>query len=916
LQYKALLKLKAMKKNDFILIIAVAIYSYLFYQQLAGINFLIFSFSLVILLFMKDQTLWKNRNWLILAAGSLISGVFVFMHGSTLAIIANIVSLLLLAAISLNRKSSVIAAFIHSLYSEASSIPFMIIDIVVNSHRREKSTKKNVWVRLTLGLVIILIILVMFILYQKANPLFYNFTKDINLDFISFEWIRFTLLGFIILYAFFYQRTFPAFQRFDTNAPGKLSPSVNSDDSENKKRRKFMGIETEWKAGITLLALLNILILSVNVIDINYLWAGHVLPEGVTMADSLHQAVGTIIFSIIIAIGVLLFIFRSDMNFYKKNKLIKILALVWIIQNMFIVVSTLYRNRLYIDEFTLTYKRIGVYVYLALTFAGLISAMVKVASARSNWYLFRFNGWSFYAALIILPAVNWDMYITNYNLKYSKQTDMKYIFDLSSANLPELIRYGEKNDLALLTTEKKNNEFLLFDLFNRDGVPVTYKNLLDKKIYDFAKKNSNRDWRSWCTDRQNVKDELLALSASGSISYFDLSGNRLNTIEPLKEFTGTTRFDLHENTISDMNSFKYFSKLKILNLSSNQITSIDSIPDLATLEELDLSRNNIKNFDSLAKLKALTSLNISANGSDIKSLPALSNMQYLNISENKIKDFSFLEDMKSLKSLLASNINNSDFANLSIPENIEELYISGNNISVFDKILFDKIGQIEKLEILDISNNNLDGLEVFIKNKKESANEFSKLKTLYVSDNNLTEISDIGRLSNLEEFYAANNKITSVDEIQKLEKINAIYVSNNQIHNIDALQNIKGLKILNISNNPLTDYKKLEKLTGLEKLFASKLGISDLAFIEPMSNLTWLDISDNNISDLTKLKKMTQLETLDISKNPVKDFSAIMGLKNLKTLYISSVDDITLNKIRTALPDTKIYMNNSPVWTE
>lgn len=901
-----------MKKNDLILIIAVAIYSYLFYLQLAGINFLIFSIVLIILLLLKDASLVKNRKWIILAIGAILSAVFVFLHGSTLSIIANIVSLLLLAAISFNRKSSIIAGLIHSLYSEIASIALMVIDIVENSDKRrqEKKPKKNVWIRLTLILAIILIILVMFILYQKANPIFYNFTKDINLDFITFRWIRFTLLGFIILYAFFYQRTFPCLQRYDTNTKGKLNPR-NTEDEEKKNHRKFMSIEMERKAGITLLALLNLLILSVNIIDVNYLWAGMSLPEGVTMADALHQAVGTIIFSIIIAITVLLFIFCSDMNFYKKNKLLKILAYLWIIQNVFIVFSTMYRNSLYINEYMLTYKRIGVYVYLTLTLIGIVSVLIKIISSKSNWYLFRFNGWNFYMALVILPAVNWDMFIAEYNLKHSGEIDLNYVFDLSYASIPELVKYGEKNDLTKLKTYMNDNKSYFFDFSDRDGKQISYKNLLDRKIYDFMERYRDRYWKSWCVDRQNVMNELLALNLSGSISDFDLSGNHLKSVNPLRDYTNISKLDLSENYFSDLKSLQYFIKLKTLDLSSNQINDIESIPELIKLEELDLSKNSIISFDSLKKLTNLTKLDISSNNADIKSLPTMKNLQNLNISENKIGDFSFLNEMNLIQTLSANNLKNSEYTNLSLPSGLSELYLSGDNISVYEKLFFENIGRLENLEVLDISKNNLYDLNALERITKESGNKFSKMKTLYISENNLTDISGIRQFSNLEELYASGNKISSIDEIQKQGKIKALYVSNNKIYNIDALADVPSLKTLNISGNPLSDYIKIGALTGLEKLYASKLTICDIKFIESLNNMTSLDLSDNNIEDLTALKKMKKLEWLDISKNPIKEYGAIMGLENLKTLYISNVDDVTLNKIKTALPDTQIYIDNN-----
>jgi hypothetical protein len=900
-----------MKKNDVILITAVIIYSILFYLQLAGINFLIFSIVLIALMLIKDHSLPKKNSWMILAAASLVSGVFVFMHGSTISIIANIVSLLLLSALSYNPKSSVIAAFIHSLYSEVSSLSFMIIDIIMKDRKKEKASKGNIWTRIMLIFIITAIILVMFILYRNANPLFYNFTKEINLDFISFHWLWFTFLGFVILYAFFYHRTFPAFQRFDSNTPGKLFQR-DAEKSTNKGFRKFMGMETEWKAGITLLALLNILILTVNVIDINYLWIGKGLPEGLTMADALHQAVGTIILSIIIAIAVLLFIFRSDMNFYKKSKAIRVLAILWIIQNLFIVISTIYRNDLYIQEYTLTYKRIGVYVYLALTFAGLISAMIKVTMTKSNWYLFRFNGWSFYLALLILPSVNWDRFITKYNLEHSKETDMKYVFDLSYAGLPDLVKYSTENDLSKLTLPTVDVGDMRYYYSEGRNMPQNYKNMLDRKIYDFMEHSSDRDWRSWCLDRDQVKNQLIVLHRSGSITELDLKGCGLTTVEYLKEFQGISNLDLSENAFSDMNSLIYFSELKKLNLSANGLYEIDSLPEIKSVEELNLSRNNIAEFDSLKKLTGLTSLDVSGNKCDIKALPPFKNILKLNISENKISDLSFLNEMKTLQSLAASNIKINDLKTLVIPEALKELYLSGNNISGYDKMLFEKIGGLEKLEILDLSSNNIFALENLTRNGKEPLFDYSELKTLYISDNNMTNLNDINTFSSLEELYAAGNKIYSIDEMKKLDKIKALYISGNKISDIDALTDMKTLKTLNISDNPLTDYRMLGKLSGLEKLYAGKMNISELAFLKTMTNLTTLDLSENNISDISELKTMSKLEWLDISKNPVKDYSVLLGLKNLKTLYISNIDDAMLEKIKTALPEADIIINTTP----
>lgn len=905
-----------MKKNDLILVAAVAIYSLMFYQQLAGLNFLLFSFALIVLLIIKEPKLTRSPQWLITAAGTLITGVFVFMHGTYLSIVANIVSLLLLSAMSINTRSSVLAAFIHSLYSQIASIAFMILDIIERSEKREKGPKKNIWIRSTIVLVILAIIVIMFILYQKANPLFYNFTKDINLDFISFPWIRFTLLGFILVYAFFYARTFPAFQRFDTYTPNKLSPASH-ELTEVKGFRKIMGIETEGVAGITLLALLNLLILSVNIIDINYLWIGRMLPEGMSIAESLHQAVGITIVSIIIAIAVLLFLFRSDMNFYKKNKTLKILAVVWMAQNIFLVLSAIYRNNLYIEEYSLTYKRIGVYVYLALTLSGIASAVIKVMAAKSNWYLFRFNGWSLYLALALIPSVNWDLFITRYNLAHSENTDIRYIFNMSYSNLPELLEYSEENDLKSISTFE-DDSYSIFDFSIKDSRPISYEQLLHRRIYEFMEHNQNTGWKSLCLDKQDVESSLFEMHRSGSLTEFDLSAYRIFSLAPISDFTNVTKLNLSENTFTDLGTLIVFSDLETLDLSSNNIENVDGMPNLPNLKDLILSRNRISNFDSLVLLDSLEKLDISYSATDIQSLPAIKSLKQLNISGDRLTNFDFLEDMRSLKILFASDIklktvkiDQNNMPLLTIPDQMEELYLSGNNISSIDKPLLKQISELENLKVLDLSGNQISSLSMLVNKEVKAEDKFKNLKVIYVNNNYIRDLDDIRHFESLEEVYAIGNKIYSLEPIMQLAKIKAIYVESNNIKEIDVLEHMTELKTLNISDNPLSDYKKLGKIKSLNELYAKKLGIDDISFITTIENLTTLNLSDNKISDISALAKLKKLEVLDITMNPIDDFSALYKLSGLKELYLSGVDDTKLFQITKALPETDVYVNGS-----
>ena len=124
-----------MKKNDLLLILSVALYSWLFYHQSPGLNMLLFSVALIIMLLIRNKSLVKDTAWYVAASGSIISGVCVMLYGTWLAFSANMVSLSILSALSISRGSSVIMAGIYSVYSYLSSIGFMIVDFIERTGR-------------------------------------------------------------------------------------------------------------------------------------------------------------------------------------------------------------------------------------------------------------------------------------------------------------------------------------------------------------------------------------------------------------------------------------------------------------------------------------------------------------------------------------------------------------------------------------------------------------------------------------------------------------------------------------------------------------------------------------------------------------------------------------------------------------
>lgn len=483
-----------MKKNDILIITGTAIYSYLFYAQSAGINFVLFSIALIIFLLIKDHSLIKNKAWIFTALGSLFSSVAVLLYGSSLSVIANILSLCLVASFSINRESSLLLAVLYSIYSYISAVPFIFINAFEKKVKDASSQNNGKATKILLIIIPVIITILFFSIYRAANPIFKNFTENLNFDFISWSWTRFTLLGFVMIYAFFNHRNILYLFNKDLEASDKLKKE-NLSVAESKLFGKLLSISNENLSGIILLALLNLLLLSVNVLDIFFLWISRELPQGLNYSEFVHQGIGLLIVSIIIAICIILFYFRSGLNFYENNKTLKVLAYFWIIQNALLILTTASRNQLYIDEYSLTYKRIGVYVYLLLSLIGLATTFIKILQVKSNWFLFRKNGWAFYAVLLFSCYVNWDILICRFNIEHSKELDRNYLLSLSPTTLPDLLMLEHSNPSLNYTHEK----------------------LLYRKTQIFLIEYEGTQWQSWNLEKWRIKNEIEELEKQKKI---------------------------------------------------------------------------------------------------------------------------------------------------------------------------------------------------------------------------------------------------------------------------------------------------------------------------------------------------------------------------------------------------------------
>jgi hypothetical protein len=399
--------------------------------------------------------------------------------------VAHIISLIVLAGLSLNPGSSFLIAFANSVYSFIGSIVLKIAQMF--GEGKTKSPQPRMSSSGTLKVVVPPLITALFVfIYRLANPAFKSVTDNFFTGWISGEWFKFTFIGFLLLFGFFHQISIESLTEKDLLSHDQL-------------RRKRLGIKrffklpalrTEYQLGWLSFALLNALLLFVNGLDIYYLLISKTLPEGVDYAQYVHQGVYALIFSILLANTVILYYFRGNLNFYTKNSSLKWLAYAWILQNILLVCTTAGKTSLYIAEYSLTHKRIGVYVYLLLTVIGLVITFIKIYGVKNNWFLFRKTAWAFYTVLILATAVNWSRLITQYNLSYLnnfKEVDIAYLVYLPQSNTAQLVNLLEVAPQRLTYTQRA---------------------AIEQKKALFLERYNRQEWQSWNYDDYRIAKEL------------------------------------------------------------------------------------------------------------------------------------------------------------------------------------------------------------------------------------------------------------------------------------------------------------------------------------------------------------------------------------------------------------------------
>lgn len=184
-----------------------------------------------------------------------------------------------------------------------------------------------------------------------------------------------------------------------------------------------------------------------------------------------------------------------------------------------------------------------------------------------------------------------------------------------------------------------------------------------------------------------------------------------------------------------------------------------------------------------------------------------------------------------------------------------------------------------------------------IKNEDLAAlKKLPNLKYLDVLQNNITDLTTIGELTQLEMLrFGGGSKIEKPKDLSPLK-------------NLNKLKYFSGLGLYEF--NDLTLFENMDDLVYFELTFANIGGdlnvicekdnllllelfyctAEDFSPIEKSTKLKYLGLSETNVTDLNFLENLTELKYLSIENINAEDYSVLLNLPKLTTIYAGDTE--------------------------
>ncbi len=170
--------------------------------------------------------------------------------------------------------------------------------------------------------------------------------------------------------------------------------------------------------------------------------------------------------------------------------------------------------------------------------------------------------------------------------------------------------------------------------------------------------------------------------------------------------------------------------------------------------------------------------------------------------------------------------------------------------------------------------------------------KLTNLDSLYLSKNNIINITGINSLINLKTLDLSKNLLTDISSLEGLKQIKRLDLSQNFLKNISVLSRFKNIVDIQLSENQIEDITPISNLENIKRLSLSLNKIDDISPLRELKQIETLLLYNNRINEISPLKDMKFLKLLDLRKNNIRYLEAWIIDFNLKIESDGKVKDI------------------------
>lgn len=193
------------------------------------------------------------------------------------------------------------------------------------------------------------------------------------------------------------------------------------------------------------LVLFNAVFAVQTLMDMVYLYGGVGLPAGITYAEYAHRGAYPLVITALLAGAFALMCQR----WITGAPVLRALLMLWVAQNVALVISSEVRLSLYVEVYGLTRLRLAAAIWMGLVAVGLVMILWQVCAGFGNrWLLVRLSALGA-GVLYVCAWVSFDGAIAQYNLSHEIKQDTFYLCQLGDGAQPAIARYDALRDTTM-----------------------------------------------------------------------------------------------------------------------------------------------------------------------------------------------------------------------------------------------------------------------------------------------------------------------------------------------------------------------------------------------------------------------------------------------------------------------------------